>query len=821
MKYNNIQYLTVFVLISQLWGQLLAATIDPQVPDEIANTGTAQVIISLYDPVPLDTPSASSCESPFEEAQTADNCTIGRVEAVALAQQYVLNELPVGSLSLKHRYSHVSALAGTITQAALDILATHPQVFSVYLDDIETVQLAESVPLIRADSVSQLNPISFTGQGITIAVLDTGIDADHLDLADSIVGQHCFTNAACPPTNTANESDSAEDDEGHGTHVAGIITSNGSIAPKGIAPDAKIVAVKVCGSNGCYPSDATAGLNWIYANLATQSVQIVNMSIAGNFYLNICDTSDQARADAVNLLVTAGVTVFAASGNNGSEEYIGKPACIKNVIAVGATYDGDEGSQTWGACTDASTATDQIGCFSNSNILVDLLAPGAMITSSYIGGVLNTTGGTSQASPTAAGVAALMLEANPSLTATEIKTALQNTGVSITDTRNSLVFPRIDACNAVNTILPNTLPNTLQFSSPTYTVNENGGLVTVEVTRTGANCAIAVDYVILDGSAIAGSDYTGISSGTLTWNHGDPTNKTFTVSIQDDSDLEGSENFTVTLSNPSGGASLGTPSLATVTITDDEIPTSPGNLQFSTPNYSVNENGASSTITVTRTNGSTGEVSVTYATSDGSAIAGSDYTGISSGTLTWNHGDPTNKTFTVSIQDDSDLEGSENFTVTLSNPTGGANIGLPQIATLVIQDDEIPVSSSPRGMEPLPRTMMVFVEIDGSGVGTVQTQARSFPKKELIRTQKGIQCQTTHCQKVSLKKDSTGMICERDFCAHHFKTPNYVDLIPTPAPGSIFTGWGGHKDCVDGQLWMTGNRLCIAYFRALPESILP
>jgi hypothetical protein len=997
MKPNSIHSLMALVLISQLWGPLLATTIDPQVQDEIDTIGQAPVIISLYDPLPLDAPSASSCDS-FSRLSANHNCIIGRVDAVALAQQYVLNELPAGSLTLKHRYSHVPALAGIITQAALDILATHPQVFSVNLDDIDTVQLAESVPLIQADSLHQFNPIPFTGQGVTVAVLDTGIDTDHADLEDSIVGQHCFTQGACPPGNT-NESNSAEDDQGHGTHISGIITSKGSVAPTGMAPDAQIVAVKVCNASGSCPvSDAIAGLNWIYANLNSQPVQIVNMSIASadisTLYPNVCDAKNQAYADAVNLLVTQGVTVFAASGNSGCYNRIGRPACLSNAIAVGATYDGNVSSQSWwtnwqchknsqSSCIDASTQADQIGCFSNSNSLVDLLAPGAMMTSSNFDGTTDITGGTSQASPAVAGVAALMLEANSSLTPTEIKSALQNTGVSITDTRNSLDFPRIDACNAVNTISPNTLPNTLQFSSPTYTVNENSGLVTVEVTRTGTNCAIAVDYATLDGSATAGSDYTSISSGTLNWNHGDTTNKTFTVSIQNDSNLEGDENFQVTLSNPTGGANIGALNSATVTITDDEIPPSPGSLQFSSASDNINENGGSVTLEVTRTNGSYGIVTLDYTTVDGTATDGEDYTA-TNGTLSWADGETTSQSITINITDDDIFENDESFQVILSNPTGNASIGTPNQATITIvnedspssagqlqfssatynvnenggsvtlevtrtlssygtvtvdytttdgkatekddytkasgtlswndgemaskfvtinltdddifendesfqvilsnptggasiealnsvrvtiNDDDTPPTSSnssneanneeaqllssneanhekaqllssneanheeaqflssneanneeaqllssnvsgeaslhrdnrTQGLEPLPRTMMVFVEVSGNG--HVRTVSR------------GIDCKTAHCSRVNLKDDPTGIVCEANACSHRFDTATFINLIPTAEPGANFVGWGGHKDCVDGQLWLVSNRLCIAFFR--------
>jgi hypothetical protein len=101
----------------------------------------------------------------------------------------------------------------------------------------------------------------------------------------------------------------------------------------------------------------------------------------------------------------------------------------------------------------------------------------------------------------------------------------------------------------------------------------------------------------------------------------------------------------------------------------------------------VNENGGSILITVTRTGGSSGAVGVSYATSNGTAIAGSDYTA-TSGTLNWTNGDNSNKTFSVPVLDDSTYEGNETVNLAISNPTGGATLGSPSTAVLTILDDD-------------------------------------------------------------------------------------------------------------------------------------
>src|SRR5262249_42554006 len=150
------------------------------------------------------------------------------------------------------------------------------------------------------------------------------------------------------------------------------------------------------------------------------------------------------------------------------------------------------------------------------------------------------------------------------------------------------------------------------------------------------------------------------------------TSKTFTVPITNDTLVEGNETINLALGNPTGGATLGGQSTAVLTIQDDDV-AQPGTLQFGTSAYTVNENQGTATITVTPTGGSDIPVSVNYATSDGTATAGSDYTA-SSGTLNFAVGE-TSKTFTVPIIDDTTVEGDETVNLMLSNPTGGATLG--------------------------------------------------------------------------------------------------------------------------------------------------
>jgi hypothetical protein len=232
------------------------------------------------------------------------------------------------------------------------------------------------------------------------------------------------------------------------------------------------------------------------------------------------------------------------------------------------------------------------------------------------------------------------------------------------------------------------IPGTLQFSMSGFNVSENGIEATVTVTRTGgSDGAVSVVFATSDGTAVVSEDYTA-ASGTLNWNDQEAGSKTFAVAINDDTDNEGDETVVLTLSNPTGGATLGTTDMATLTILDNDTSSQHGSLQFSVSGYYVWENDGSFSVTVTRTNGDDGEVTVDFGTSDGTAVVGGDYDEMS-GLLTWADGESGDKTFDVNIIDDSDSEDDETVVLTLSNTTGGAVLGTPSSATLTIQDNDV------------------------------------------------------------------------------------------------------------------------------------
>ncbi len=249
----------------------------------------------------------------------------------------------------------------------------------------------------------------------------------------------------------------------------------------------------------------------------------------------------------------------------------------------------------------------------------------------------------------------------------------------------------------------------LSFSSSNYYVNENVITTTVLVRLSGPSSqTVTVDYATGDGTAIAGSDYAP-ASGTLIFAPGE-TSKSFIVSIADDALPEVAETIRVALSNPSN-ASLGTPYTATLTINASD------SVSFSGSYYYVNENAGTFSALVRLSGPSSQTVSVDYATSDGTATAGSDYTA-ASGTLTFAPGE-TSKSFTVLITDDILPEGAETVRLTLSNAVN-AGLGAPYTTTLTINaNDSVSFSGSYYYVSETAGSIAITVRLSGPSSHTV------------------------------------------------------------------------------------------------------
>lgn len=452
---------TLFCQISPAWSAVppahSEAKIGPGVLEQLRDSGAANVMIALAPP-------------PSAQAVGLDMAAMK--SQIAQMQTDVLAQLGGLDYQARHTYSAVPALAGRVTsEAGLAALARHPSVRKVDLDVGGTGSLATSVPLIGADLRHALGN---SGAGVVVAVLDSGLDTDHVNLGDNLIAEACFLDndgtvdglGLCP-----NGSDrqtgvgAAEDDAGHGSHVTGIVTSNGTLGSVGVAPDASIVALKVTAGptfSGVFFffSEIVAALDYIINNPGL-GVQVINMSIGTSaLFGGDCDAStafNMAGAAAINTLRANGVTAFASAGNNGSSTQMTSPACLSNVISVGA-----------------SDNSDNPAGITNSNASTDIFAPGVGILSSDLSNGTTTATGTSMASPHAAGCAALLIQNGEAVTPDQIETRLETSAVQVLVTANGLSFPRIDCNPQVN------VPPVCNANGP-YTA-ECGGAVTLNGT---------------------------------------------------------------------------------------------------------------------------------------------------------------------------------------------------------------------------------------------------------------------------------------------------------------------------------------------------
>jgi Subtilase family len=367
----------------------------------------------------------------------------------------------------RRAYTNLSAVAVDLTPEGLELLeARAPTIASITRDEETRPQLAESVPLLHASAV---HAAGLTGSGVLVGIVDTGVDANHPDLAGRVVAQHCFTHGACARgvADGPDEGDLAFDDVGHGTNVTAIVVSQGNVASTGFAPGAQAVVIRALSRQGGFVSDWVAALDWLVEHHDQYPVQLVNLSLGTDgTHEGDCDVEQPAVASALGELGALGVLVLAASGNGGSATSLPSPACNSGALAVGATYDADLGrfppspanyadlfGEGFAACHDGPASVGTVACFTNSSPRLGLLAPGAVIAAAaptdLVAAGIAAGVGTSQATATATGVAAIVLEARPSLGPSDIAAVLGASGQAVTDPKNGLSFPLIDAQRAV------------------------------------------------------------------------------------------------------------------------------------------------------------------------------------------------------------------------------------------------------------------------------------------------------------------------------------------------------------------------------------
>lgn len=325
----------------------------------------------------------------------------GPVASARSADVAGVRALPGGS-AMKVAKSGIGAVwQGLSAGVRAEITARGGSPSKIWLDGKRKPLLKESVPQIGAPTAWAAG---FDGSGVKVAVVDSGIDADHPDLAGRVIAARNFTEG---------ESDTL-DRVGHGTHVAATIASTGA-APggyKGVAPGASLLAAKVCGVFDCSDSSIIAGMQWA----AEQGAKVANVSLGTR------DTPGQDPVEAAVERITAefGMLFVVAAGNTPSDSSVGSPASTDAALTVGAVDKAD-------ALAPFSSRGPRLG---DSALKPDITAPGVDITAALSsdaapsGTTHVVSSGTSMATPHVAGSAAILAQQHPTWTPAQLKAAL-------------------------------------------------------------------------------------------------------------------------------------------------------------------------------------------------------------------------------------------------------------------------------------------------------------------------------------------------------------------------------------------------------------
>lgn len=351
---------------------------------------------------PVSTPSAAP-----EDANMAGQApALGLQDGQPIAGSYivVLKDAPglaraaevargLGVSALKHEYnSALKGFAANMTAGDAARIARDPRVSFVEQDQVVSMSTMQSGATWGLDRIDQRNlPLSGTysytrtGDGVKAYIIDTGIMFSHSEFGGRAVSGF-----------DAVDGGSADDCNGHGTHVSGTV---GGVT-YGVAKGVSLVAVRVLDCNGSGSvSGVVAGIDWVTADHAAGAPAVANMSLGGS--------ASTALDNAVAKSVADGVVYAVAAGNSNRDACQFSPARTGVAITVGAT-----------------TQSDARASYSNYGKCLDIFAPGSAITSAWNNGGTNTISGTSMATPHVAGVAALYLQANPGASPATVRDAL-------------------------------------------------------------------------------------------------------------------------------------------------------------------------------------------------------------------------------------------------------------------------------------------------------------------------------------------------------------------------------------------------------------
>lgn len=507
---------------------------------------------------------------------------------------------------IRHAYQYLSSLSADVPLAAIGHLKTLASVESIeYVPEVTAVDAeldnAWGVKRTGAGVVHASNK----GTGIRVAVIDTGIDYTHPDLAANVKGGWDFVN----------KDDNPMDDHGHGTHVSGTIAArDDNSGVVGMAPEASLYGLKVLSASGSgYADDVARALEWCITN----NIQVVNMSLSGGY--------SSVLESACSKASQAGIILVAAAGNSGTSsgtgDTVGYPAKYATVIATAAT-----------------DRSDLRAAFSSTGPAVEIAAPGVSVYSTYPGGRYVSMSGTSMACPHVAGAAALILGAG--IPAANVRSLLQSTADDLgTAGRDEWYgYGLLDADEAAQTSEPitNYPPVVTITAPPDGTQVSEGSSITFKGTATDPEDG-NLSYSLAWNSSLDG--FLGIGNTII---------KILKVGTH-----------TISAQVSDSGGKIGN---YTITVTVNKVLNNPPSVTITSPaNQAVFETGTPITFSGTAVDKEDGDIS--YKLAWKSSLQGSIGTGTKFST-TLKEG---THTITASVTDSGTLSTSQSVTVTVKN----------------------------------------------------------------------------------------------------------------------------------------------------------
>lgn len=426
----------------------------------------ARVIVNLAEPANIKSTTDFSSIQSLKPLQA-------QIQELQIS---VISELNQNNFKLRHLFDNQAGFSCEVTADVLQELINDPRVISIEPVLILEAHLKQGIPLMNA-----LAPrTKFNGQGLAVAICDTGTDYTH-----PMLGAGGF-----PNSKVIGGYDFGEDDdnpmpagEAHGTACAGIAAGDlGSTGDYigGVAYNAKLYALKICpdDSSSASTDNMIAAWDWCVTHKdddPQNPIMVISTSFGGDRFFSSCDSVSPGMTQAATNAVSAGITLLASSGNDGFCDSMCWPACISNVISVGAVYDASFGD--YYPCVDANscatkyptedcptgyyavdkTKPDMVTSYSNTASFLDIFASSNQAYTTDIvgaggyasGNYFDSFGGTSAACPYAAGAVACLQQAAKQLLGNylspdEVKGLLSYTGDHITDEKIGITKPRIN-----------------------------------------------------------------------------------------------------------------------------------------------------------------------------------------------------------------------------------------------------------------------------------------------------------------------------------------------------------------------------------------